>query len=106
MSFFVYILYSSEYARTYVGQAENVDVRLRRHNAGFVRSTKEYRPWTLIHSESFQTRSEAIQREAWLKTVSGRRFISKLLDNASVGGGLSDSADAESRSRSAIGGTD
>ncbi|RPH93541.1 GIY-YIG nuclease family protein [candidate division KSB1 bacterium] len=92
MSFFVYILLSQGHERTYVGQTEDVLKRLARHNAGFVKSTKAWRPWILLHEESFATRSEAMKREEWFKTVHGRKFISRLIRERWEGSGLSDPA--------------
>ncbi len=77
--FSVYVLASEVADRTYVGQTENVAERVRKHNKGLVRSTKAYRPWQLIHAEQYQTRAEAMQRERWLKSRAGRRFLAELL---------------------------
>ena len=73
--FFVYILYSASFNRIYVGQTKNIENRLESHNSGNVISTKHYKPWTMIHSEQFATRSEAMNREKELKTSVGRRWI-------------------------------
>ncbi len=75
----VYILFSPDSVRTYVGQTEDVDRRVGQHNAGKVRSTKAYRPWTLFHVEFFGTRQQAKERELWFKTPAGRRRIAELL---------------------------
>ncbi|HEY4506075.1 MAG TPA: GIY-YIG nuclease family protein [Candidatus Paceibacterota bacterium] len=63
----------------YVGSSNDIKNRLKLHNTGKVRSTKAYRPWGLIGSEAFQTRSEAFKREHFLKTgqqkeILGRRY--------------------------------
>ena len=80
MSYFVYLLWSKRSKRTYVGQTEDNDNRLRRHNVGLIRSTKAYRPWSLIHLEKFSTRSQAMEREQWLIPPSGRKWIAKFLE--------------------------
>jgi putative endonuclease len=79
MSYFVYILWSIRSKRTYVGQTEDIDNRLQRHNAGYIRSTKAYRPWTLVHKELYLTRSEAMKRETWLKSSIGRKWIAEFI---------------------------
>ena len=75
----VYVLCSADKSRTYVGQTADVDSRLQRHNAGLVKSTKSKRPWTVLHTESCNTRSEAMQRERWYKSPAGRKMIASLL---------------------------
>jgi len=45
MEYVVYMLYSKERSRYYVGQTDNFDSRLRRHNDGKVKSTKYGLPW-------------------------------------------------------------
>jgi putative endonuclease len=30
--------------------------------------TKDYRPWKLIHTEEFETKKEALDREKWMKS--------------------------------------
>ena len=74
--YFVYILYSVSSKKTYVGYSNNVDRRLQEHNftetTGF---TLRYRPWTLIRTEQYTTKQEAIERERFLKTGRGRDEI-------------------------------
>ncbi len=79
--FCVYILLSESAARTYVGQTEDLEERVRKHNAGGVRSTKAYRPWRVIHVEEYGTRAEAMEREQWLKSRTGRKFVAALLQS-------------------------
>ncbi len=77
--YYTYILYSGSFHQTYVGQTNNIEKRLERHNAGMVSSTKRYKPWILLHAEKFENRSEAMKREKYLKSGSGREFIKQLL---------------------------
>ena len=51
MEYFVYILYSEKTDRYYVGQTQNLDERLVRHNTGRNKSTKPGIPLTLVHFE-------------------------------------------------------
>ena len=74
MPFVVYILINSNY-QTYVGQTNNIMLRLERHNAGLVHSTVSGRPWYILFTEEYQTRSEAMKREKWLKSGIGREYI-------------------------------
>ena len=37
--------------------------------------TKNFRPWIIVHKESFDLKSAALIREKQLKSASGREFI-------------------------------
>ncbi len=76
--FSVYILYSHKDRQLYVGQTNDLKRRLTRHNNGHVDATKYRRPLTCIHSESFDTRTEAMAREKFLKSLWSARFKKKL----------------------------
>ena len=80
MGYFVYILYSRQYHRTYIGQTNSLQNRLGYHNAGKVRSTKAYAPWEMIYFEEHNSRSEAMKREKWLKTSQGRKLVKRILN--------------------------
>ena len=45
------------------------------HNAGRVRSSKRYRPYDIIYFEIFATRSEAVNREYYFKTIEGYKYL-------------------------------
>lgn len=49
--FIVYAIKSIQHNFIYVGMTENLDDRLRRHNAGYNKSTKRFAPFKLIYSE-------------------------------------------------------
>lgn len=72
--FFVYVLYSSKFKRFYVGMTSNIELRLKTHNAGKVKSTKSFCPWEMVYTEEFETRRQARDREKYLKTAAGRRW--------------------------------
>jgi putative endonuclease len=78
--FFVYVLYSPSANKFYVGYTSNLESRLLSHNQlGTKDWTKRYRPWELVYTESYQTKSSALKREKELKTGVGREFIQKML---------------------------
>jgi putative endonuclease len=77
--FTVYILYSTKDRRLYVGCTTNIDKRVKRHNYGEVAATKSRRPLVLIHSETFNDKGEAFQRERFLKSLWGAREKKKIL---------------------------
>ncbi len=80
MSHYVYLLFSKSSNRYYVGSCANIDERLKRHNAGATPSSKTGRPWIVVYSEQFDTRSEAIKREYYIKRMKSRKYIENLID--------------------------
>ena len=70
--FTVYVLYSKEYNKIYIGCTSNIEARLSDKNTGY---TKRFQPWKVIYSKKFETKSEAMQREKELKSSRGRAFI-------------------------------
>ena len=73
--FYIYVLRSVDFKRNYVGFTRNVDRRLKEHNSGKTKSTKPYRPWKLLFIETFISKSEALEREKYLKSGQGRDYI-------------------------------
>jgi putative endonuclease len=74
--FYVYILYSWEFDKTYTGFTSDLEQRLLSHNVLSNKDwTKRYRPWVLIYSEEYSTKGEAVAREKFLKTGKGREFV-------------------------------
>ncbi|KPM46972.1 GIY-YIG nuclease family protein [Jiulongibacter sediminis] len=82
MPYFTYILRSKKDQGFYFGQTQNLDERIRKHNAGKVKSTKARKPFTLHYKEEFITRSEAYQREQFFKSLEGRNWLksNKIID--------------------------
>ena len=76
--FYIYILYSQQMQRFYVGSTENVERRFQEHNAGKSKSTRAGVPWTLIHTETFETRAEAMLRERKIKARGIKRYLSDI----------------------------
>jgi putative endonuclease len=80
--FKVYVIYSEAFEKIYVGYSSDLEARLRSHNELATKGwTIKFRPWQLIHSESFLTKVEAMRREKELKSAAGRRFIWKKILN-------------------------
>lgn len=77
--FSVYILKSSVTDQYYIGQTSDIDKRLLRHNSGYSKSTKAGKPWKLVYSENFDTRQQAMNREAELKKYKSRVMIEKIV---------------------------
>jgi len=76
----VYVLESLRNGKRYVGLTKKpVDVRLREHNSGSNRWTRNNGPFKLVHAEEYPTRAEAAARERFLKTGAGRRIRDSLI---------------------------
>ena len=75
MPFFAYILYSESMAKYYIGQTNNIQQRLDRHNAGLMSFTSKGVPWHLIYFKEFPTRSEARRMELSIKKRGAKRFL-------------------------------
>ena len=73
--FFAYILQSDIDQTYYYGHSKNLEVRLKSHNQGKVRSTKGKRPWKIHYFEKFETKSEAYKREMFFKSIDGYRYL-------------------------------
>ena len=80
MAYWVYILQSQSTGQFYVGSAQHVERRLRRHNAGGARYTRSRGPWVLMHSEEHPTRGEAVAREQQIKRMKSRAYIESLIE--------------------------
>ena len=78
MPYWVYVLRSESGPRRYVGTTDNLEARLSRHDEGSVFSAAPYRPWHLVHSEPYRTRSQAMMRERFLKSGHGREWLDVL----------------------------
>ena len=72
---YVYVLRSLRDKQFYVGLTRNLSARLQAHNNGLVNSTKERIPLELVYWEGCRDDSDAAQREKYLKTAWGKRYI-------------------------------
>ena len=77
MTYFTYILKSKSATKTYVGHTNSMNRRLSEHNSDKHYYTKRYAPWEVIRIEKYDNLDEAIRREHYLKTASGRRWLSR-----------------------------
>ena len=78
MKFIVYILFSERLNKHYTGFTSNIEERLKSHNELGKDWTARYRPWKLIYTQDFETKTEALVFEKWLKTGIGRDFITSI----------------------------
>ena len=77
--FFVYILQSLKDFSFYVGQCNDLDWRVSKHNEGQSKYTASKRPWRLVYFEMYATRSESLKRERQIKKMKSKIYIQNLI---------------------------
>jgi putative endonuclease len=76
--YYIYILTSEiDKTRHYTGFTQDLEKRLMAHNNGQVPHTAKYRPWYIETAVAFHSHKKATAFEKYLKSHSGRAFISK-----------------------------
>ena len=82
--FYTYILQSMKDHQQYTGYSSDLRKRIEEHTQGKVFATKSRLPFQLIYYEACLNEADAKQREHYLKTTAGRRFLAKRLKNFHV----------------------
>ena len=80
MKYFIYILKSIEFDKTYIGITNNPERRLREHNAGKSIYTRKYKPWEIVYNEEVLDRKAAREKEKYFKSSSGRKKVIVILN--------------------------
>ena len=73
--FYVYLLYSEKDGKFYTGSTNDLKRRVTEHTSGNFRSTKNRRPLKLIYYESCLNEDDAKQREIYLKSGMGKKYV-------------------------------
>lgn len=71
---YVYILTSLDANHHYIGRTNDLQARLKKHNAGGCPHTSKFCPWKIETAVAFQSEEKAIAFERYLKSGSGREF--------------------------------
>jgi len=79
--FYLYLLFSPLHNLYYIGQIQNIQNRLQRHNNNKCKFTKGKGPWILIGTKIYQTRSEVIKAELKIKKMKNRNYIVQYFKN-------------------------
>ena len=82
VSFSVYILESLADGSFYIGYSQDPTERLEVHNNGGSRYTAKKIPWKLVYTETFQTKTEALKREKFLKKQRNKDFYRRLIGDS------------------------
>tara|TARA_B110000438_G_scaffold210236_1_gene202178 strand:- start:1495 stop:1752 length:258 start_codon:yes stop_codon:yes gene_type:complete len=84
MDHFVYIILSKKNSKikTYVGYTNNLKKRLFKHNSGNGAKSTKGRKWKFIYKEKYETKSQALSREYFIKK---NRKLRKKIINLQLG---------------------
>ena len=94
--FYVYILYSNQLDRYYVGSTQDVENRIKAHLYNHKGFTSKAKDWNLVYHEQYANREEAYDRERQIKKWKSRIKIEQLVkglqhpDNNREGRGFPD----------------
>ncbi len=80
MAYFLYILKSKVVAKFYVGISQNPTLRLEYHNTIEKGFTSRYRPWEIVYTQEFRSKSEALVVEQKIKRWKSKKMIERILD--------------------------
>ena len=83
--FYVYILQSVKDDSFYIGQTNDLEKRLDYHNQGLSKYTSRKKPWKIVYIEEYNTRTEALVRERFLKKQRNHEFYKSLINKRSGG---------------------
>ena len=81
--FYVYAIYNRAKRKTYIGQTEDLERRLKEHNdpncQRHLYTQRFGQGWNLIYSETTIDRKSALIREKQLKSYQGRQYIKQFI---------------------------
>jgi len=79
---YVYLLESQNDKSWYIGFTSNLKRRVQEHNEkSGGQTTRRKSNWKLIYFEGYVDKQDAVGREKFLKSGSGRRYLKKQLKN-------------------------
>jgi putative endonuclease len=82
---YTYIIRSLSSGIYYIGSTKNLEDRLRRHNQGGSTFTKPHKPFEIVYSRGFATKSEAVKYEMKLKSFKSRIQLEQLIAEQNKG---------------------
>ena len=82
--YYVYVLKSINFRKSHVGFTNNIERRLLEHNSGKNIFTRRYKPWKLIYKEDFNRLEDAIHKEKYYKSHSGRNKLKEIFNNCQI----------------------
>ncbi|MEE9162887.1 MAG: GIY-YIG nuclease family protein [Candidatus Neomarinimicrobiota bacterium] len=80
--YWVYVLQSKKDGGFYTGYTQDLDKRVREHNAGKTRSLRGRMPLELVYSEEFPHKRAAKERERQIKSWKGGEGLKNLMEGS------------------------
>ena len=77
--YYTYVLLSLKDYKFYIGFTKDVLKRFKQHQAGLNESTKYRLPLKLLYYEAHLSKEDALRRESYFKTSSGKRTLRNML---------------------------
>ena len=78
--YYVYVLENQDDKSSYIGYTKNLKQRLEDHSRGNgCRTTSLKNNWKIIYLEGYIEKKDAIGREKFLKSGSGKKYLKKQL---------------------------
>ena len=77
--YYVYLLISEKDGNFYTGSTNDLKRRFEEHNSGRVNSTENRRPLKLIYYEACLNKTDARNREKYLKSGMGKKYLKNRL---------------------------
>jgi len=73
--YYVYVLFSKKDSLFYTGYTHDIRKRIEEHKSGRVFSTRHRTPLELVYWEGCLDQKDALEREKYLKTAWGKRYL-------------------------------
>lgn len=83
--YYNYIIQSLKDKDFYTGCTNDLKERFEKHNKGLISSTKNRGPFKIIYYEACINKEDAFQREKYLKTGMGKRYIQNRIKKFLIG---------------------
>lgn len=77
--FFVYILYSQNLDKFYIGMTSDIEKRLQKHLENHNGFTGKAKDWEIVFTEIFDDKPTALKRETQIKNWKSKKMILKLI---------------------------
>ncbi len=86
MAFVTYVLVSLSSGKLYIGQTNNLEQRLKRHNRNLNKATKNRGPWIVFFTAPFTSRAEAVALEKKLKAFKNPEKVKQWIRRQQIDG--------------------
>ncbi|MFV0521709.1 MAG: hypothetical protein ACK5MI_04640 [Mangrovibacterium sp.] len=80
--YFAYVLFNLERNKWHYGITPNEDLTrmVSAHNRGIIEATQGIGKWTLMYHEKCTSKSYAIRRITFFKSIPGQRYLKRILN--------------------------